>query len=252
MAWYNNLGDFAGDIKDIATGHNPANTKPPVPIPNAGPSNPYGFGAKPTGQTTSTSTQPVPTVSNGGQPITIPNADGGFDPTSVSSWAGLIAKYGGNILGAVTDFAKQHGQSVVEAYNIYNAAQRQGEADKHAKAALEGTTQRFNDKAGLRSSGIAGLMNPGSGADLSSLKSMAGAQSGNPFAGAVTPHLPIPNAGPPKPPTPQVFDRPNPMAGAALPIAAPPGPPGTSTGQRPQAPYDPKLLPLPIGSRLGG
>ncbi len=172
---------------------------------------------------------------------------------TAQNWAKTLLEFGGDAVKAATAFAQRYGQTALELLAIKNAADRQTQADKYATGALADTQQRFADKAGLRSSGISGLMNPGTGADLSSLKSMAGAQSGNPFAGAVTPHLPpIPNAAPaaPKPQAPAY----NPTAGAALPIAAPPTlAMGTNpaTGQRPQAPIDKKKVPIPVADRFG-
>lgn len=199
----------------------------------------------------------------GGAGGAIPNAPGSG---SGSSWTETLLRFGGDIAKAAAAFASEHGQTALEVMNVVNAAQRQAQADKYAKGALEGTEQRFADKAGLRSSGIAGMMNPSQTApDLSNLRaianaprdpsklaSIAGPQSGNPFAGAVPPRTAIPNAGPS---APQVYDTPNPMAPGALPIAAPPTlAPGAhpATGQRPQPPYDPRKLPLPIATRLGG
>lgn len=218
----------------------------------------------------------------GGNPI--PNAPaGGDDPTGMGDpsgadgaipsgskgtgqdWLDILKSFGGDAVKAAAAFASKYGATALEIANIANAAHRQGEADKYGKAALAGTEQRFADKAGLRSSGIAGMQNPGTGADLSNLKAIAnaprdpsklaniaGPQSGNPFAGAVPPRGAIPNA-PAAPP--QVYDRPNPMAGATIPLAPPPtlaAGQNPATGQRPQPAYDPRKLPLPIATRLGG
>lgn len=196
----------------------------------------------------------------GGSDGAIPNA-----PASGQDWLSVLKEFGGDAVKAAAAFAKRYGSTALEIANIANAAQRQAQADKYAKGALEGTEQRFAAKQGLRDSGISGMMNPGTGADLSNLRaianaprdpsklaSIAGPQSGNPFAGAVPPRA-IPNA--PRPRAPQVYDTPNPMAPGALPIAAPPvlapGQP-PATGQRPQPPYDPRKLPLPIATRLNG
>ncbi len=202
MAWYNNIGDLAGDIKDIATGKNPSNQAPPVAIPKGSPSLPVAGGPVATGQTGFGSTQPVPTIGNGGLPVaTDSGGDNGILGTIEgvgSSILDFVKNHGGDIIGAIGDYAKKYGTTALEAYNIYQSAQRQAQSDQYAKDALNRSTSGYDAKSGLRSSGIAGLTNPGATVpNLSHLQTLAGAQSGNPFA-----------------------------RGGALPVAAPAGPPG--------------------------
>lgn len=245
MSW-GKLGlDWLGDR--IGYHNNP----PPVNIPANGPNtNPYGFGTKPTGQQTSVQTNSPQPVYPGLDPSggsTIGDSGGGIDLGSIGGGIlDFVKNHGGDILSAIGDFAKQHGTDALAAYNVYLAAQRQAQADKYSQGALEGTQDRFNAKAPLRALGIAGLSNPGANTpDLSNIRQMSTAGSGNPFAkalpvaGAAAPFKtpPVPGAAPPPQSGPIPVVPPNPDGSiwlpggakpqSALPVAPPVAPPGT-------------------------
>ena len=76
---------------------------------------------------------------------------------------------------------KNHAGDLMTAANVYEAAQRQGKADKFANQAINTATDAYNAKAPLRMAGLQGMLNPQT-PDLSNLRSLAGSRSGNPFA----------------------------------------------------------------------
>lgn len=198
MAFYNSLSDLLGDVGSIVKGKNPMNNAPPVNIPATGG---VGGGALPiaggpasTGQTmsaqgTDPSTDPYGTA--GGDGSGAVGQDAGNAGGSGVDWGSLISA-AGSVAGAVASFAKQYGTTALEAWNIYNAAQRQTQADTYAKQALSTEQGAYDAKAPLRTSGIAGMLNPAARApNLSNLKQLTTAGSGNPFAKA----LPIAGVG---------------------------------------------------------
>lgn len=196
MAWYNNWGDLTGDLNDIVHLRNPTNNPPPLPIAPGGPNtNPYGFGKQSTGQQTSVNTsspQPVyPTVNSGS---TMGDSGDGGDGGDGGSFLGnvgssildFVKDHGGDIFSAITDFAKAHGTDALAAYNVYLAAQRGQQADKYAQSAFQTGTDAYNAKAPLRALGIAGMQNPSANVpDLSNIRQISTAGSGNPFARAL-------------------------------------------------------------------
>lgn len=196
MAWYNNIGDLAGDVKSIITGHNPSNNPPPSPIPAAGPGGVSGMQPIPMGGSQLGSTQPVlPNVS--GIPGAGDSGSGGID------WGSIISKIPGWVvdgiktgLPAAADWLKNNAGTLLQGAGIADAAYREMQADKYATQAYKQAQDAYNAKAPLRSSGIQGML-------------MAG--QANPFARAAgsapaLPSLPqpagLPMAGEPANPTP--------------------------------------------------
>ncbi len=155
-----------------------------------------------------------------------PNAGGTPGGSSGSPVDDLIAaaKIGGSYL---LDFLKNHGNDVLQAAGVANAAYRQTQSDKYAKQALSGVEDRYNAKEPLRVAGMAGMLNPGANTpDLSSLKSIAGPNSGNPFAPKGLPiagmsGLPTPTVNG-APPTPLMMPGGSQTAPQPLPIQRPP------------------------------
>lgn len=194
MAFWNNWGDFVGDVKSIATGHNPANQAPPQHIPT-GPTGPNTLPVAPqpksTGQGTTMSTQPVyPTL-----PVDDPSSGDGSDGGNsiFGEIIGFVKNHAGDIASALGDFAKKYGTTALEAYNIYQAAQRQAKSDQYGQDALNTSKDAYNAKAPLRASGIAGLMDPKANTpDLSRITALSTSKSGNPFArGGALPVAPL-------------------------------------------------------------
>lgn len=166
MAWYNNIGDLLGDVKQIATGHNPANNPPPSPIPlgptSSGPTIPQPI---PTGQTGFSSTQPVYPGASGipGMPDTSGDSggSGGID------WGSLVSKIPGWVmdglkvgLPAAVEWMKNNGSTLLQGAGIADAAYREMQADKYATQAFKMAQDAYNAKAPLRSAGIAGMLAP--------------------------------------------------------------------------------------------
>lgn len=149
-----------------------------------------GSGSTGTGTDTGGS-DPTSDGSGGDDPTSDNMPDGGSSGGSGIDWGGLIKQYGGDIGKALSAAVSKYGTTALEAWNVYNAAQRQTEADNYATSALNGTPgqpgtgaiAQYAAKQPLRTAGIAGMLNPSANApDLSSLKTLAGANSGNPFA----------------------------------------------------------------------
>lgn len=215
MAWYNNFGDFVGDVKSIATGHNPSNNAPPEPIPAGGPGSlPMAGGPVPTGQQVMSSTQPV--YPN------IPGLPDGSSPDGQSWWKTLLSKAPSWVIDglkagvpASIDWIKNNAGSIAQAGAIGDAVYREMQANKYAGNALSLATGAYNDKAPLRTAGLAGMLNPGANTpNLAALRSLAGAGSGNPFAKG------LPMAGA------QAVGNHGPGAPMPLPLAGAPGAPG--------------------------
>lgn len=196
MAWYNNWGDFTGDVKHIISGQNPSNNPPPRAIPAGGPQSgvPLPMAPVPTGQTGFGSTQPVlPNIPG------VPGTDSsGGDSGGGIDWGSFISKVPGWVLDglkiglpAAIDWMKKNSGTLIAGANVAEAAYRQMQADKYAGKAFDLASGAYNEKAPLRTAGIAGMLNPGANTpDLSALRMIAGAGSGNPFAKA------LPMAGP--------------------------------------------------------
>lgn len=185
MAWYNNLGDLVGDVGQIAQGKNPAN-KPPVKNIPAGGIGPLPMTPSPpsSGQTA----LPDDPINNGD------NGDGEFnpaDPTSGTSGGGssILGELGSAIAAggsALASFLSQHGTQVLEAVQIADAAYRQTQANTYSNDALKAGQASYDSKAGLRTAGVAGMLNPGANTpNLSNIKALSTTGSGNPFANAL-------------------------------------------------------------------
>lgn len=127
------------------------------------------------------------------------------------------AAHAGDLLG----FLKDHSGDLLAAVNVYEAAQRQGKADKYANLAFDTANNAYNAKAPLRMAGIEGMLHPQT-PDISGLRSLATARSGNPFARG------LPMAAPP-------------MAGGATPI--PPVAPSGAAPGLPMTPTAPRTTP---------
>lgn len=187
MAWYNNLGDLGGDLKAIATGHNPMNHPTPVPAPAPGPTSVPGLpmGRPGTGQQTLGSTEPVyPNFS-------IPGDDtgGGIDIGSI------LGKIPGWVLDGIKtglpealSWLKDNSSSLLQGATLADAAYRQVQADKYASAAIKSAQGAYDAKAPLRAAGIQGMLSAG---------------AANPFAKGALPLAanPSPNPGVPTPVT---------------------------------------------------
>lgn len=177
---------------------------------------------------------------------------GGDDPSSDNPDGGGGFDLG-DLGGGIVDILKKYGPTALEGLNIYNSAQRQGQSDKYAQDAINGATERFNKQEPLRVAGQAGLLNPSAGTpDLSNIRQISTAGSGNPFAkalpvaGAAAPFkpsgaLPVAQTGP----IPNV--PPNPDGSIWLPGGAKP------TGQSTYpAPGQPGALPLALAPAMTG
>lgn len=178
---------------------------------------------------------------------------GNDDPSSDNPGGGASGGNGGtdNIATQVLGLIKQYGPTALEGLNIYQSAQNQGKADQYAQNAINGATDAYNAKAPLRALGIAGLQNPGANVpDLSNIRQLSTAGSGNPFAKA----LPVAGAAtgfkaPAAPPTAA------PTQGA-LPLALGPvaqGQPAVPSFTSPGSPYanpatNPKKGVLPVAA----
>ncbi len=119
---------------------------------------------------------------------------------------GLAKGAGGDILGAI----KNYGGDALAGLNIYEAAKRQGQADKYAQSAYDTSKSAYDAKAPLRLAGQTGMLTAG---------------NANPFAQhAIAPGAPaapsapaLPSSGFPLSPDPrrrQPVVPPIPMAGA--------------------------------------
>lgn len=201
---------------------------------------------------------PTPGAPGGDTPTTDP-ATGQPGPAGATPSTGgdmgvtdYIKKYGGDVIGALTQFAKDHGTTALEAWNIYNAAQRGAKSDQYAQDAIKGAQSAYDAKAPLRMQGIAGLQTPFT-PDLSAINKLSTTGSGNPFAGALPmapqgqPGRPI-SAGPiNNTPTPSLPG--GPMGGQTLQMApqgppplAPVPPPVNPNAPKPTLPFDPNML----------
>ena len=137
------------------------------------------------------------------------NADGSVD------W--------GKVGSDVNKWVKENAHTIIEGAAAVANYQRQQKADEYAKQGLDLAKQRFAENEPLRTAGRSGMLNPMANApDLSSLKNIAGAGSGNPFAGAP---IPLRNAAPRMP--------------ATAPTAAPAAP------SIPLTPQAPRPVPIP-------
>ena len=123
----------------------------------------------------------------------------GGGSSGLPSWLSDILGGAGGVAGGVGSFLKDNSGSLLEGANVAEAALRQQQATNYAKQALQTAQDAYGAKAGLRSAGIAGMLNPSANApNLSPLRSLAGAGSGNPFArglpmaGAPTNNTPVP------------------------------------------------------------
>lgn len=202
MAWYNNIGDLAGDVKSIITGHNPSNNAPPRPIPlgptSSGPTIPQPMS---TGQSGFGSTQPVyPNIP--GDATNPGDSGGGID------WGSIISKIPGWVvdglkigLPAAIDWIKNNSGTILQGAGVADAAYREMQADKYATQAFKMAQDAYNAKAPLRAAGIAGMQAP----------------TGNPFS--LNQHT----AGytPPVAPIPQGTAGPRPPAGPNVPMGTP-------------------------------
>lgn len=118
-----------------------------------------------------------------GEPITSQDGGGHMGipglPTSVS-----------DMLDAGGSFLKDHlGQAVNLGTGVLSAAQAAklaGESTQYGKDALNTTRQSYDARAPLRVAGIAGLLDPTKGIDLSGVKGAVGA--GNPFNRPIAAH----------------------------------------------------------------
>jgi hypothetical protein len=125
-AWYNNWGDLVGDVKDIASGHNPANHPPPVNIPDYGASvtgapQPHSTGQSTMAQTSDPTNSPEdPGTGNGTD-----DGSGTWDWLKgilgdVGSYLGNVGSYLGNHAGDIL----KTGGSAANAYLQYIATQQ--------------------------------------------------------------------------------------------------------------------------------
>lgn len=254
MSWYNSLGDFVGDVKAIATGHNPANQAPPQNIPTGPNTLPVAPQPKSTGQGTTMSTQPVyPTIPVGDPSSGDDGSDGGS--SIFGEILGFVKNHAGDIVSALGDFAKKYGTTALEAYNIYQAAQRQAKSDQYGQDALNTSKDAYNAKAPLRASGIAGLLDPKAGTpDLSAITKLSTTNSGNPFArGGALPVAPLNPMQHPEVSQPTDIHNTLPVAPSTMhftPDAGPPPPPQTPPGPqqitKPSVPPvgPPRVLPI--------
>lgn len=157
---------------------------------------------------------------------------------------GFLKQYGGDIVGGIAAFAKKYGTTALEAYNIYEAAQRQAKAEGIANDAIKTATKQYADKAPLRTAGQSGMLNPSANTpDLSNIRNLSTVGSGNPFAKA----LPVAGVAT-KPPGYSPTGTLN-----ALPVAPNPSAPSgfTPTGSStplPQSQVDSKNLAGTLGS----
>ncbi len=150
-------------------------------------------------------------------PLDTSGGSGGFDPSSWKSWGKLILDHGGDVISAVSSFAKDHAVDALTAWNVYNSAKRQSQADDYAQGALKDTQSAYDAKAPLRTLGLAGLQNPGANVpNIDNIRNLATKGSGNPF----TRGLPMAGVGV------------QPLAPGAIPT---------------QNPGDPNSLPLALG-----
>ena len=102
-------------------------------------------------------------------------------------------KSGAAPLSSLLGFLKDHSGDLLAAANVAEAAMRQQKADKYATNAVNTATDAYNAKAPLRMAGINGMLHPTT-PDLSSLRTLAGSRSGNPFARSL-PMAGMPMAG---------------------------------------------------------
>ena len=125
----------------------------------------------------------------------------GADPSLVDQAIAAL-KAGGS---AFMDFVKAHGVDALQVAAIANQAWRQTQSDKYAKQALSGVEDRYNAKEPLRTAGMAGMLNPSANTpDLSALRTIAGPNSGNPFAPKTLPVAGLPSGQAIGQPTPTV------------------------------------------------
>lgn len=111
-----------------------------------------------------------------GNPVSNP------DDTGNSSYQTILNDLQ-SVGGDIVAFAKQYGTTALEAANIIQSAERQKQSDQYAKDALNSETASYATKAPLRTAGQAGMLNPGANTpDLSNIRNLATAGSGNPFA----------------------------------------------------------------------
>lgn len=162
MAWYNNIGDLAGDIKSIVTGHNPSNHAPPSPIP-LGPTSgvPTIPQAPSSGQSGFSSTQPVYPQIPG-----VPDGSGGSSGGGID-WGSIISKIPGWVvdglkigLPAAVKWISDNKSTLLQGAGIADAAYREMQADKYATQAYKQEQDLFNAKAPLRQAGIQGMLAP--------------------------------------------------------------------------------------------
>lgn len=147
MAWWNNIGDFAGDIGSIVTGHNPTNKTPPSAIPAGGPSNiPVVGRATSVGGNlpmTNTSTQPV-----------VPTYD---DPSqSGIDWSQVPAEVG--------NFLKDHWQDLAKlgltAGATYEGIQNANRSNALTQQALGMAGDDYASRGAFRDAAQSKLLNP--------------------------------------------------------------------------------------------
>lgn len=158
------------------------------------------------------------------------------------------------------DGAKWLADNAVPIASAINNYQRQQQSDKFAREGLDAAKNTYAENKPLRDAGRAGLLNPTANApDLSGLRNIAGAGSGNPFAkglslngvGTTPPPTPSPQTFPVAPPATPRDVNPTPQAPPGLSLSgidAPPSIPGTPQqrvpGQPPQTPTRPPALSL--------
>lgn len=152
----------------------------------------------------------------------------------------------GGIGSDIGSFLSQHKGDILAAASVYEAAQRQGQADKYNQMALDQAKNTYDSKAPLRLAGQAGMLNPSAGTpDLSKISAL-GAQAnqtpipmarGNPNASALS-TLATSGSGNP-------FAKGLPMASSPVaPPVTPPQAPGAPAG--PQAPTFPPRTQVPF------
>lgn len=98
----------------------------------------------------------------GGTTPATQSSGGGFDLGSLISGLGGASGIGNTALGGA---------------QLLNAANLQKQSTGYATGALDTANKSYDERAPLRTAGVAGLLNPGAGVDLSGLKKIAGRNS---------------------------------------------------------------------------
>ncbi len=193
-----------------------------------------------------------PTTGDPTDPFSLPPAGG----TGGTDWLGELASVGGDI-GALI---KKYGPTALEGVNIALAAKQQSTAQNYATGALKTTQDLFNAKQPLRTAGQAGMLNPSANTpNLSNIRQLSTAGSGNPFAKALPvagaavpfgasnqPALPVDHNGysPPPPGAPGTIPQ-HYVPGAQVPTLGAGGLPNGPTQPTPTLPVAPSPAPPP-------